>query len=113
MIITLCGSTRFVEAFALAQLDLSMRGHIVLSVACFGHADIPAGAKHLTADGDMEAESKQQLDNLHLRKILMSDAIMVINPGSYIGKSTSNEIMYARSAGKQVFYMFGNFNANT
>lgn len=45
------------------------------------------------------------LDNMHKRKIDMADAIYVINPGGYIGESTSSEIEYAKANGKKVLYL--------
>lgn len=103
---TLCGSSRFPEAFHLANMHLSMMGHVVISLGLFGHADQPTGAKFLTSDGNEASQEKQLLDQLHYRKIDLSDAIFVINVGGYIGSSTKREIAYAESLGKQVEYMF-------
>ncbi|WP_312046469.1 hypothetical protein [Anaerotignum sp.] len=36
-VVTLCGSTRFKEAFEHVQKDLTLRGNIVISVGIFGH----------------------------------------------------------------------------
>ena len=44
-------------------------------------------------------------DEMHFRKIDLSDSIFVINKGGYIGESTSNEIRYALSQGKGVKYL--------
>lgn len=52
-------------------------------------------------------EVKLMLDELHRRKIEMSHAIFVVNPDGYLGPSTSNEVWYATSLGKQVFYAYG------
>lgn len=104
--ITLCGSSRFPEAFHLANLHFSLLGHQVFSLGCFGHADEPTGAKFLTSDGDMTAAEKQRLDRVHFRKIEMSDMIVVINVGDYIGTSTKREIAHAESLGKRVIYLY-------
>lgn len=101
MIYTLCGSSRFPEAFHLVNAHLSMCGHIVISLGLFGHADEPRGAKFLTSDGD-----ESTADQLHLRKIDMADAIFVVNVGGYIGSSTKREIAYAESKGKTVEWLF-------
>ena len=54
-------------------------------------------------DGDaITDEQKQILDELHLRKIDLADAVFVVDPGGYIAKSTTREIAYARSTGKPV-----------
>lgn len=106
MVVTLCGSTRFPDAFEMVAAHLGMMGHIVLSVAMYGHADQPRGAKHLCSDGDEKTPEKQNLDRLHFDKIFMSDAIFVVNVGGYIGASTRREIEYASSLGKRIDYLF-------
>ena len=105
-VICLCGSTRFPDAFALANAHLSMLGNIVISVGLLGHADEPRGARFLTSDGDESTPEKQQLDQLHFRKIDLADEIFVINVADYIGSSTKREIAYAEQQGKAVRYMF-------
>ena len=92
MIITLCGSTRFKDEFMKAQKELTLEGHIVISVGCFGHSD---------NDPRIEA-SKEMLDAMHLKKIDMADAIYVVNVGGYVGESTRREIDYAKSRDKPI-----------
>lgn len=104
--ITLCGSSRFVDAFELANLHLSVMGHVVIGLGAYGHADHPRGARHLTADGDETTPVKMLLDELHRTKIRQSDAIFVVNVGGYVGTSTRREIDYARGCGKRVVWMF-------
>jgi len=106
IITTLCGSSRFPEAFALANMHLSLTGRIVIGLGCYGHADQPTGARHLTSDGDETTPEKQHLDQLHFRKIDISDGIFVVNPGGYVGASTRREIAYAQSLGKTVEWLF-------
>lgn len=106
IVTTLCGSSRFPDAFALANMHLSLMGRIVIGLTCYGHADQPAGARFLTSDGNESAPEKQLLDQLHFRKIDLSDGIFVVNPGGYVGLSTRREIEYARSQGKTVEWMF-------
>ena len=95
MIITLCGSTRFKDEFLEVQKNLSLQGHIVLSVGLFGHAD----------GIELTPEEKIRLDNLHKQKINMSDAIFVINKNNYIGESTYGEIDWAEKMQKQIFFL--------
>ena len=93
-IITLCGSTRFKDDFERINRELTLLGNIVISVGCFGHS------------GDtFTEEQKVMLDDIHKRKIDMSDAIYVINKDGYIGDSTRSEIKYAIAHGKQVILM--------
>ena len=95
-IITLCGSTRFKDAFLEAQKRLTLEGNIVISVGLFGHS----GDEEVWAPG-----TKEMLDDMHKRKIDMADEIFVINVGGYIGESTRSEIRYAQDSGKAVYYL--------
>jgi hypothetical protein len=106
IVTTLCGSTRFPDAFALANMHLSMQGRIVIGLGMFGHADEPQGARFITSDGNEATSEKRALDQLHFRKIDVSDGIYVVNPCGYIGSSTRREIDYARASGKTVEFMF-------
>ena len=95
-VITLCGSTKFKDAFIQAQKKLTLEENIVISVGLFGHS----------GDGEVFTEGvKEMLDDMHKRKIDMADEIFVINVGGYIGSSTKSEIAYARSMGKPVHYL--------
>ena len=95
-VITLCGSTRFKDAFLEAQKRLTLAGNIVISVGLFGHS----GEDEVWTEG-----TKEMLDDMHKRKIDMADGIYVINVGGYIGQSTRGEIEYARSQGKRVEFL--------
>ncbi len=95
-VITLCGSTKFKDAFMEAQKRLTLEGNIVISVGLFGHS----GDDEVWTPG-----TKEMLENMHRRKIDMADAIYVINVGGYIGESTRSEIEYARRNGKQIIFM--------
>ena len=95
-VITLCGSTRFKDAFIEAQKRLTLEGNIVISVGLFGHS----GDDEVWTDG-----IKEMLDDMHKRKIDMADEIFVINVGGYVGSSTNAEIEYAIATGKQVRYL--------
>ena len=95
-VITLCGSTKFKDAFLQQQKRLTLEGNIVISVGMFGHS----GDQEVWTDG-----VKEMLDDMHKRKIDMADEIFVINVGGYIGSSTKSEIAYAQSTGKMVRYL--------
>lgn len=133
-IVTLCGSTRFMDEFILSQKKLTLEGKLVISVGLFGHQEIDKI--------DMEGDIKKTLDELHFRKIDLADEIFVINgkrwccskcgkfaddtgtlvctstcrpdiwkyPSTgvmkpYIGFSTRNEIEYALGLGKPIKYL--------
>lgn len=106
MIYTLCGSTRFPDAHEIANMHLSLQGHVVIPLSMYGHTDRPTGAKFLCSDGDESTDEKQTLDRLHFMKIDLCDAIFVINVGGYVGDSTRREIDYAYAQRKLVQYMF-------
>jgi hypothetical protein len=93
--LTLCGSTRFPEAFEYWNAQLTLAGNIVYSVALM--------PRHSNLKGLLTEQEKQQLDEIHLRKIDNSDAIFVIDVGGYLGQSTKGEIEYALSNGKGVY----------
>jgi len=95
-IITLCGSTRFKDEFIAARKRLTLEGNVVLSVELFGHS----GDEEVWTEG-----TKERLDDIHFRKIDLSDDIFVINKGGYIGESTRKEIEYARKTGKGIRYL--------
>ena len=95
-VITLCGSTKFKDAFIKAQKDLTLQGNIVISVGLFGHS----GDDEVWTEG-----TKKMLDDMHKRKIDMADEIFVINVGGYIGESTRSEIEYAERNGRKVNYL--------
>lgn len=94
-IAVICGSTRFREEMYQANSDLTLQGYIVLAPGVFHHAD---------ASVHLDDEDKAALDRLHLRKIDLADVVMVVNPGGYIGDSTTTEIAYANSLGKPVLF---------
>lgn len=100
-VITLCGSTKFEEEFMNVQRDLTLQGNIVISVGVFGHSR----DKKIWEEVDSPKQTKEMLDDIHKRKIDMSDEIFVINVGGYIGDSTRSEIEYAKVHGKPVKYL--------
>ena len=102
-VITLCGSTRFKDEFLKAQRELTLKENIVISVGVFGHS-IDADVWE-NMDEQTKIETKTMLDDIHKRKIDMSDEIFVINVGCYIGESTKSEIEYAKLTNKKVNYL--------
>ena len=102
-VITLCGSTRFKDAFLEAQKRLTLEGNIVISVGLFGHSGDSEVWEGMSED--TLTRTKEMLDDMHKRKIDMADEICVINVSGYIGSSTRSEIAYARSIGVTVRYL--------
>jgi len=97
-VVCLCGSTRFMDAFHEANRRESLAGRIVLTVEIARSED---DAEH----NNTEPERKRRLDELHKRKIDLSDEILVLNVGGYIGASTRSEWEYAVARGKRVRWL--------
>lgn len=100
LIVCLCGSTRFMEAWQKANLEETLAGRIVLSIGCNTKSD--ADLQRL---GELTAEKKAELDELHKRKIDLSDEVFVLNVGGYIGSSTRSEIDYAFANNKRIRFL--------
>jgi hypothetical protein len=96
IIICLCGSTRFSEAFRKANLEETLKGKIVLSIGCDMKSDDALG---------LPPETKQILDQLHFRKIDLADEVKILNVNGYIGESTRNELKYAKSLNKKIIFL--------
>ena len=102
MIITLCGSARFEEAWHYWNERLTLDGHALFSLTVFPSQK--GGVKNWYSP-----EVKIALDAAHLRKIDASDAIVVISGplhvrDRYVGESCAREIAHAVTRGKRVFY---------
>lgn len=95
-IVCLCGSTKFIDAFDDAALELTLRGIIVLSVGSH---------KPRSRDfADGLGGYKPTLDELHKRKIDLAHSVFVLNLDDYVGESTQSEIAYAEQQNKPIGY---------
>lgn len=94
-VITLCGSSRFLEVFERQNAELTLRGNVVFSIAVTSTAQA----------GELPSAQKGILDAVHLHKIRLSDEILVLNVGGYIGESTRREINFAQKIGRTVRYL--------
>lgn len=92
-VITLAGSHRFKELFTKYMKDLTRTGHAVLLPPCY----------YITDDELDEEQHKKAID-IHKKMIERSDAILVVNPGGYIGGDTQDIIDYAKTLGVCVKY---------
>ena len=102
-IICICGSSKFIEHIAILGWELEKQGAIVLSLHF-----LPQSYPNVQTHHQAEAEGlKEQMDELHLRKIDLCDEVLVVNVDGYIGESTGNEIKYAEQIGKPVKYYQG------
>lgn len=92
MIVTICGSMRYISDILREYARLSLEGYLV----------------YLPVILDLSKKSddlKKRLQELHFKKILLSDFIFVVNPGGYIGEGTAAEIEYAKRHSIPVKYL--------
>lgn len=102
IVVCLCGSTRFSEAFQKANLTETLAGKIVLTIGC----DLRSDQEIFGALAQKQLDAiKEQLDQLHLRKIDLADEVLILNVGDYIGQSTARELAYAQEHGKRIRYL--------
>ena len=101
-VVCLCGSTRFKDKFVEMNLYETLAGKIVLTIGCDMRTDDDIFG-HLP-DSEFN-RVKEELDELHLRKIDLSDEVLILNVGGYIGESTGRELAYARRHGKRVRFL--------
>lgn len=93
--ICLIGSCRFEDVFRQLEVDLSIKGYIVLSPLVY------------TQSGEHPAcgeEAKKVLDLVQKEKIRQSDIVLVVDPDGYVGNSTKNQIEYSLLLNKTVLY---------
>lgn len=101
-VITLCGSTRFTYEMMIKQWELTKQGNIVMGWCALPDDYFSTDNKFHV--GDQEGV-KKIVDEVHKRKIDISDEILVLNIGGYIGVSTRSEIDYATIHGKAIRYL--------
>ncbi|KKL65822.1 hypothetical protein LCGC14_2151170, partial [marine sediment metagenome] len=99
-IICLCGSSRFVDTMAVMAWNFEKEGAIAMGLHLLPHWYTDK-AHH---QGEHEGVA-ERMDELHLRKIDLSDEVFVVNVGGYYGDSTAREIEYARDHGKPVRFL--------
>lgn len=92
-IITLCGSWRFSAQMERIAEELELEQDVLV-----------LGITPHVLGRDLTDAEKEKLGRLHLRRIDLADAILVVNIGGYIGESTRREMDYARLQGKEILY---------
>lgn len=107
-IITMCGSTRFADLMAVISWEFEKLGYIVLRVNYVPDWYVKkTGWKERTHGAEQDG-LKKELDELHCRKIDISDIIFCCNANNYVGESTTNELAYATKIGKPIYAIYGN-----
>lgn len=94
-VIAISGSLNFKNEMMMIAVDLELKGKCVLS-----------STYPVSDDKDSYNEEEiKRLKNAHYKKIDMADSMYVVNVGGYIGESTREEIEYAKSKGKNIYYL--------
>lgn len=101
-IITLCGSTKFRKQYEIVNRVLELNDWAVLTVASYYHCERSPKIRNWIRD------NKKKLDRLHIEKIDISQAIVVIDVDGYVGQSTKSEIKHAKKSNKPVYYWSDN-----
>jgi hypothetical protein len=101
-IITICGSSRYIEIMAaLGWLLEKIEGAIVFNLHL-----LPWWYETECKDHIAEHEGvSREMDDLHLEKINISDEVFIVNWDDYIGNSTKNEISHATHINKTIRYI--------
>lgn len=102
VVVCLCGSTRFSQAFRDANLSETLAGRIVLTIGC---DTLPDHDLFPTLSSAERTALTTQLERLHLCKIDLADEVLILNVDGYIGESTRCELAYARAHGKRIRFL--------
>jgi hypothetical protein len=100
-VVCFCGSTRFADHFMIKRWELEKQGIITFGINILPNNYFAEGNAH----GAEQEGVKDILDELHQRKIDLSDEVFILNVGGYIGESTRKELNYALKIGKPVKYL--------
>lgn len=105
-VVCFCGSSRFTPQMSILRWEWEKAGHITFGLnllpSDYGvHKGWGTDFDHIA---ELEGISEQQ-DELHKRKIDLSDEIFVVNLDGYIGSSTRSEIEYAIAHNKPVRFL--------
>jgi len=94
-VVCIIGSSRFKnDHLGVAQRE-TLKGKIVLITGFFHHVDrVP-----------ISSVMKRKLDDLQLRKVEMSDEVIVVNINGYVGESTMEQIEHASRLGKPISWL--------
>jgi hypothetical protein len=96
-IVTVIGSTRFDKEIKEWAWEHTKKGYLIL-FAPF------AKEEHVTDKINFETY-RFLLEEQHFQKMELADIIFVFNKNDYIGTSTSEELQYARSLSKKIYFL--------
>jgi len=100
-VITICGSSKFIQIMAVVGWFLESREHAIV----MGLHLLPDWYTDATDHLAEHEGVAHDMDALHKRKIDISDEIFVVDWDAYIGSSTKSEIEYAKRQNKRIRYL--------
>ncbi len=92
-VVTICGSMRFEDQMKRIAFELETKKDMCV-IQCVYDVD-----NKMLSEKDIES-----LNNTHMKKIEISDAIYVVDIDGYVGEQVQKEIEYAKVLGKEVIY---------
>lgn len=95
-VVTLCGSMKFIDTFNDLREKMVAEGIICFTPEIFS---IPDNLRD-----KLDEDTHKKLDILHQTKMRLSDEILVVDVGGYIGENTREEIEYAEKEGMNISY---------
>ena len=93
-IITVCGSLKFQKEMMEIAEEIGKQGNCMLTPVYPTNID----------KKDYTDEEIKIVGQMHLERIKLADAILVVNVNNYFGNSTKKEIEFAKSLGKEIIY---------
>lgn len=106
MTVTICGSMRYISVMLREYERLSLEGYLVYLPVILG-ISMKEDSISIPHHSKLSDDLKERLQQLHFKKILLSDFIFVVNPGGYIGEGTLAEIEYAKRYNVPIKYLEG------
>lgn len=100
--VTLMGSTRFMDVINDVHKQLHDNGVSVLAPPISNVVRVEMGYKSLDVDGNL---SPQYAERKYMEALIQSHFAYIVNPGGYIGYTTSSEIGIADAVKLPIFSM--------
>lgn len=93
-IVTMCGSIKYFDKMKENAKKLEIENQYAVLMPIY-----------YPLNHDLSEQDKNNLGEIHRRKIEISNSIFVVNIGGYIGNTTKSEIEYAKELGKEIMYL--------
>ena len=91
--ITICGSMRFEKEMQRIAFELEVKHRFNVLQCVYG-----------LKKSELTPSDLDILEEAHLKRIDLSDAIYVVDIGGHIGSMTREEIKYAKENGKEIIF---------